>query len=62
MDSYYADLTNECLHNSIKELNRARQYAKSANAPDWLLSNLTKTIHAIQNRIDDITALRENDD
>ena len=59
MDNYYSDLTTLKLNEAVKALSEAQQYAADANAPDWLLSNLKKMSHGIQNRIDDILILRK---
>jgi len=60
MDNYHSALATSCLNEAIKKLTEARQYAADANAPTWLLSNLKKMSHGIQNRINDILSLRNN--
>jgi len=59
MDNYHSDLATSSLSEAIKELTKARQYAADANAPTWLLDNLKRMSHGIQNRINDILALRK---
>jgi len=59
MDNYFSDLTTASLDKALTALIEARQYAHNANAPDWLLKNLTRTSNSIQNRINDIIARRK---
>ena len=59
MDKYYGSLTISRLNAAIKALTEAREYAADARAPEWILFNLRKMSHGIQNRIDNILTLRE---
>ena len=54
MDEYYSDLAASKLCDAMNEITQAIQYAKKAEAPTRMISNLLRLRSGISNRISDI--------
>ena len=58
IDDHYLNTTISCVKEAIEKLVEARQYAKRANAPEWLQQNLKRVCCGLLNRISEMLIMK----